>query len=94
MREKPEGEGSNHLIIPMLPWYNYFLPFRVQTGFQELKRRDDILSRGNLVGKLALLSHGYFHSNYGLNIYIYIYGVYTKISMNVQQYIFSLSIAW
>ena len=21
-----EGEGSYHSIIPMLPWYNYFIP--------------------------------------------------------------------
>ena len=26
----------------------------------------DIVSRGNLAGKSSLLSHGYFHSNYGL----------------------------
>ena len=32
---------------------------------------DDIISRGNLTGKLSLLSHGYHHSNYGISIYNY-----------------------
>ena len=26
VRAKPEGEGSYRSIIPMLPWYNYFIP--------------------------------------------------------------------
>ena len=30
-----------------------------------------MISEGNLEGKLSLLSHGYFHSNYGINIIIY-----------------------
>ena len=31
-RAKPEGEGSDRSIIPMLPWYNYFIP-------QEIKKK-------------------------------------------------------
>ena len=36
-----KGEGSYRSIIPMLPWYNYFIPqlqYRAWTGFQEIKK--------------------------------------------------------
>ena len=40
---------------------------------------DDIISRGNLTGKLSLLSHDYHHSNYGISIYNY----YSVVSVSV-----------
>ena len=37
-----KGEGSYSWIIPMLPWYKYFIPvlqYVSRNGFQEMKQK-------------------------------------------------------
>ena len=60
-----------HTIIPMLPWYKSLYHRKMNAGSTSCPEEIVYHIRRKFKRGVSLLYHGCYHSNHGINIYIY-----------------------